>query len=216
MLQLNKRKRFLWCKEQLKYNEEFTDVIFTDECSVQLEQHSRICFRKQSQPRKLKPRPKHPLKLHIWGGISSRGATRVIMFSGIMDAEKLKSIFRAGLLPFIQEKSPDGHKLFQDQDPKHASSAIEEFFERNNVEWWPSPPESPDLNPIENVWGSMKQYLRTAYKPKNLEELKPGIERFWITLTPDVCKRYIGHLQKVMPKIVELQGVDIDNAYIHA
>ena len=128
MLQLNKRKRLLWCKEQLKYNEEFTDVIFTDECSVQLEQHSRICFRKQSQPRKLKPRPKHPLKLHIWGGISSRGATRVIMFSGIMDGEKLKSIFRAGLLPFIQEKFPDGHKLFQDQDPKHASSAIEEFF----------------------------------------------------------------------------------------
>ena len=129
MLQLNKRKRLLWCKEQLKYNEEFIDVIFTDECSVQLEQHSRICFRKQSQPRKLKPRPKHPLKLHIWGGISSRGATRVIMFSGIMDAEKLKSIFRAGLLPIIQEKFPDGHKLFQDQDPKHASSAIEEFFQ---------------------------------------------------------------------------------------
>ena len=94
----------------------------------------------------------------------------------------------------------------QDQDTKHASSAIEEFFERNNVEWWPSPPESPDLNPIENVWGSMKQYLRTAYKPKNLEELRAGIKRFWITLTPDVCKRYIGHLQKVMPKIVELQG----------
>ena len=33
MLQLNKRKRLLWCKEQLKYNEEFTDVIFTDEWS---------------------------------------------------------------------------------------------------------------------------------------------------------------------------------------
>ena len=130
----------------------------------------------------------------------------MIMFSGIMNAEKLKSILGAGLLPFIQEKFPDGHKLFQDQDPKHASIAIEEFFERNNVEWWPSPPESPDLNPIENVWGSMKQYLRTAYKPRNLEELRAGIERFWITLTPDVCKRYIGHLQKVMPKIVELQG----------
>ena len=75
-----------------------------------------------------------------------------------------------------------------------------------HVVLWPSPPESPALNPIENVWGSMKQYLKTAYKPRNLEELRAGIERFWVTLTPDVCKRYIGHLQKVMPKIVELQG----------
>ena len=66
--------------------------------------------------------------------------------------------------------------------------------------------ELPDLNPIENVWGSMKQYLRTAYKPKILEELRAGIERFWVTLTPEICKCYNGHLQQVMPKIVELQG----------
>ena len=143
-------------------------MIFTDECLVQLEQHSKICFRKQSQPRKLKPRPKHPLKVRIWGGISSQGATRVVMFSGIMNAEKFKLIFTAGHLPFIQEKFPDGHKLFQDQDPKHLSNAIKEYFERNNVEWWLSPPELPL---IENVWGLMKQYLRTAYKSRNLEEL---------------------------------------------
>ena len=55
-----------WCEEQ------FTGVIFTNEFSVQLEQHSRICFRKWLQPRKLKSRPKHPLKLHIWGDFLSK------------------------------------------------------------------------------------------------------------------------------------------------
>jgi len=68
------------------------------------------------------------------------------------------------------------------------------------------PPESPDLNPIENVWGSMKQYLRSHYKPRNLQELKDGIENFWLTLTPEVCQRYINHLKKVIPKIVEVNG----------
>ena len=70
-----------------------------------------------------------------------------------------------------------------------------------------NPPESPDLNPIKNVWGSMKQYLRTHYKPRNLQELKDGIESFWTTLTPEVCQRYyINHLKKVIPKIVEVNG----------
>ena len=128
------------------------------------------------------------------------------MFTGIMNAQRLGEILKAGLLPFIREQFSDGHRLFQDNDPKHSSHYIENFFEENNVEWWPSPPESPDLNPIENVWGSMKQYLRTMYKPRNLEELKAGIERFWISLTPDKCKRYINHLQKVMRKIVEVNG----------
>ena len=172
-MQLSKRKRFMWCDEQLLNNDDFSNVIFTDESSVQLEQHSKICFRKRLQPRDL---PKHPVKIHIWGGIFVRGATRIIMFSGIKNARWLAIILETGLLPFKAEKFPDGHHLFHDNDPKHASNFIENFFHRNNVDWWPTPLESPHLNPIENIWGSIKQYLRTNYKPKNLQELEDGIE----------------------------------------
>ena len=150
-LQLNKRKRLMWCKEQLRSKEDFKNVIFADECSVQLEHHSRTCFHKRFQPRKLKQRAKHPVKIHIWGGIYARGATRKIMFSGIMNAKRLAMVLEVGLLPFITEKFSDGHRLFHDNDPKHASEYIEDFFKRHNVNWWPTPPESPDLNPIENI-----------------------------------------------------------------
>ena len=50
----NKIKRVEWCKKQMDNNEHFKNVIFTDECSVQLERHSRLCFRKRHQPRALK------------------------------------------------------------------------------------------------------------------------------------------------------------------
>ena len=58
----------MWCEEMQRTRENFSNVIFTDESSIQLEQHSRVCFRKRSQPRKLKQRAKHPVKIHIWGG----------------------------------------------------------------------------------------------------------------------------------------------------
>ena len=123
-----------------------------------------------------------------------------------MDAECLQRIFKAGLLPFLQDYFPDGHRLQQDNDPKHASLRIEGFFEEKGVNWWPTPPESPDLNPIENIWGSLKQYLRNVHKLKNLEELKCGIQQFWVTLTPEICTRYIQHIQKVIPKVIENNG----------
>ena len=203
---LNKRKRFLWCHHLKNTNEKFQNIVFTDECTVQLERHSRLCFRKQRQYRVLKPRAKHPVKLHVWGGISSRGATSIVMFSGIMDAPRYQQILEAGLLPFLSECFPDGHRFQQDNDPKHCSNHIGKFFTEQGVVWWRTPPESPDLNPIENVWGSMKQYLRTIYKPRNLETLKEGIQQFWNTLTPEVCRRYINHLNKVVPKVIEVRG----------
>ena len=203
---LNKRKRFLWCRYLKDTNERYENIVFTDECTVQLERHSRLCFRKQRQCRLLKPRAKHPVKIHVWGGISSRGATNVVMFSGIMDAPRYQQILEAGLLPFLNECFPDGHRVQQDNDPKHCSNHIDRFFTEHGILWWRTPPESPDLNPIENVWGSMKQFLRTTYKPHNLESLKAGIQQFWNTLTPDVCRRYINHLHKVVPKVIEVQG----------
>lgn len=84
-----------------------------------------------------------------------------------MYAIRFGEILKASLLPFIQQCHPRGHRLYQDNDPKHTSKYIEKFFEKNRIVWWRSPTESPDLNPIENIWGSLKQYLRTQYKPHN-------------------------------------------------
>ena len=44
--ELNKVKRFVWCKEQRRVKENFSNVIFSDECTIQLEHHGRLCFRK--------------------------------------------------------------------------------------------------------------------------------------------------------------------------
>ena len=190
----------------MRSKDTFSDIIFSDECTVQLEQHGRICFRKRLQPRKLKQRPKHPPKLHIWGGISARGATQLVMFKGIMIADRYQKILEKSLIPFIESCYPDHHRLQQDNDPKHTSHQIENFFEAKGINWWRTPPESPDLNPVENVWGSLKQYLRVYYKPKNLTELQEGIEQFWQTLTPNVCQRYISHLHKVIPEVIKVNG----------
>ena len=54
-----------------------------------------------------------------------RGATKIVMFTGIMDAQKLQHVLEVGLLPFIRERFPRSHRLFHDNDPKHASKAIE-------------------------------------------------------------------------------------------
>ena len=84
----NKLKCFHWAVKYLPevLNDGFQDVIYTDESTVQLESHRRHSYRKKGQPATLKPRPKHPTKVHVWAGISKKGATQIVIFEGIMDA----------------------------------------------------------------------------------------------------------------------------------
>ena len=81
------------------------------------------------------------------------------------------------------------------------------YLIENGINWWETPPESPDLNLIENIWGSMKTFLRDKVKPTDMALLLDGINHFWKSLTPAVCRKYVNHLQKVVPKVMEDQVV---------
>ena len=67
-------------------HDNFDDVIWSDETTVRLETHHHFCYRKEGANPRLKPRPKHPIKLHVWAGISKKGPTAACIFEGIMDA----------------------------------------------------------------------------------------------------------------------------------
>lgn len=143
----------------------------------------------------------------MWGGISKRGATELIIFDGIMDGDFYRDkIVKEGLIPFIRSKFPDHHRLMQDNDPKHTAKATAKYFEDNNVNWWKTPAESPDLNPIENVWHEMKNHICRVVKPKTKQELEEGLKEFWKTVKAEKCTRYINHIQKVMPKVIAAEG----------
>jgi hypothetical protein len=155
--EVNKEKRVTWCLERVTTNDlEMDDVIFTDESTVQIEAHRKVIFRKAGHPIKLVAKPKHPQKVHVWAGISARGATSIVMFTWIMNATRYTDILDASLVPFLEEHFPQDHRFQQDNDPKHTSRWAQDYFESKEINWWRTPPSSPDLNPIENVWGSMK------------------------------------------------------------
>ena len=51
-----------------------------------------------------------------------------------------------------------------------------------------------------------EEYNRRVVKPKNKQELVWGIMEFWETVTVEKCRKYIKHLKKVLPKVIERGG----------
>ncbi|CAB4007133.1 Transposable element Tcb2 transposase [Paramuricea clavata] len=202
----NKVKRLVFCLKAMKEKDSFENAIFSDETTVEIQQYTRYCFRKNGSLPKRKGRPKHPLKVHVWAGISYRGATKVCIFTGIMESIGYQTILERNLLPFIASEYPDGHRFWQDNDPKHTSNSTKEWMKANGINHWPTPPESPDLNPIENFWANLKHHLRKFTKPTNKEELVQGIQEYWKTVTPAMCQRYVNHVRKVVPAVIACGG----------
>ena len=99
------------------------------------------------------------------------------------------------------------HRFQQDNDPKHTSWYARNFYD-NNIFWWETPPDSPDLNPIELLLHELKWYLRKYVKPMTKEEVVAGIREFWTSrVTKERCQRFIEHVRtKVVPRVVELEG----------
>ena len=149
---------------------------------------------------------KHPVKVHVWGGISLRGWCGICIFEGKMNAPLYTNILDSTLLPFVRDVFPDHHRFMQDNDPKHMSRHAQWFLKEKYTNWWKTPPESPDLNPTENLWHELKEFLRWEIKPKNKQELVEGILKFWNTVDTAKCQKYIRHLWKVVPRVIELDG----------
>ena len=74
-----------------------------------------------------------------------------------MNAEFYVNILEECLVPFIREKYPDSHHFMQVNDRR-----AQQFFSEHGIHWWRTPTESPDANPIENLWHEMK-VITAAY-----------------------------------------------------
>ena len=86
-----------------------------------------------------------------------------------------------------------GFVLLQDNDPKLTSQLCKSYLkkkEKEDLVVMNFPPQSPDLNPIENLWDHLKR-KKEKHQSTNKDNLWDVLNQFWNNIKPEVLKKLV-------------------------
>jgi transposase len=158
-------------------DDDWNRTVFTDETCYQL---FRNTIRRWSKNPKaeIKRIPKNRQKIMAWGGISVKGLVGFYSFKDIMDGAYYIRILKNHLIPNARRLLGRHWRLQQDNDPKHRSRLAMDFLWKQAPEVMEWPSNSPDVNPVENLWSHIKRSVEKR-KPSNLDELDDFLHEEW-------------------------------------
>jgi transposase len=98
--------------------------------------------------------------------------------------------------------------IFQhDGDPKHTSMMTKNWLHEKGINVLRWPPQSPDLNPIENVWGHLKRELNSIpHPPASIHELWDRIQESWARISPETIKKCIESMPERIMAVKAAKG----------
>lgn len=200
----NKRKRMDYAK--LLKRIKLSNVVFSDESKFEVNEGTRKWFRFFGEPTKPRRRWNPNPSIMVWGGISCEGKMELVEIEGRINAKTYIDVLEKGLEKADRMYGKGNWSFQQDNAPAHTSKRVKKWMISKGITLINHPPNSPDMNPIESIWGIMKRKVEKE-EPKTKKELREAIFKSWKSISRTTIRRTISHLKKkVCDGIIDAKG----------
>ncbi len=205
--QRQRQKHLTWAVEKKNWTvAQWSKVLFSDEskfCISFGNQGPRV-WRKSGEAQNLcclKSSVKFPQSVMIWAAMSSAGVGPLCFLKSTVNAAIYQEILEHFMLPSADKLYGDADFIFQQDTTKGTKS----WFNDHGVTVLNWPANSPDLNPIENIWGIVKRKMRDT-RPNNADELKAAIKATWASIPPQQCHKLINSMPRRIEAVIKAKG----------
>ena len=145
-----------------------------------------------------------------WGAISTEGKAYLQPFTGTMKAKYYKELLEKDFIPEANQIMPQGVWILQqDEAFAHTAKSVTRFLDSYKIlilEW---PSRSPDLNPMENIWGILKKKVYRR-NPETFMELENAIFEEWDLLDNNEVGRIAASFPSHLRQVIDRHGSVID------
>jgi DDE superfamily endonuclease len=121
----------------------------------------------------------------VWGCFSGKGGRGSLFFlpaKTTMNYKTYIKVMKEKLVPWM--KLHKTSKFLQDGAPCHTRRKKMAVLKAEKIEAMDWPGNSPDLNPIKNLWSIMKARLKRDHTITSLPLLINAIKKMWVTDLP--------------------------------
>lgn len=212
--EVNRKKRLQFAKTYINEDLEFwKNVIFSDESKFNIfgSDGRKYVWRKPNtefQARHVRPTVKHGGgSVLVWGCMSWNGTGNLTYIDNIMNAEKYVDILRHNLKSSAEKLGISDTYIFQqDNDPKHTANKTKEWMLYNVRSQLKTPPQSPDINPIEHLWYLLDQKVKKN-KISSKSTLKEALGEEWRKIGQEVTQNLVSSMPRRLQAIIDADGM---------
>ena len=206
----NKKKRVKWAQEHINWtSEQWRRVIWSDESPYTVRGSTKFRVWRlpntRYDPKHTRGTVKHSGKINVWGCVSAHGVGTLHLIEGIMDQQVYRQILIHHLKSSKEKLFPAKRAKWifqQDNDPKHTAKSVQAYLKNKEYVLLDWPSQSPDLNPIENLWAIIEHRLRHRIC-KNETELFALLKAQWEKLEPKLLTQLVDSMPERCAAVIE-------------
>lgn len=206
----HKEARLFWARETVGWTSNWDRVIFSDEKKFNLDgpdgyQYYWSDLRKEEQV--FSRRQFGGGSVMVWGSFCSSGKSSLAILEGKQNSGKYIGTLTNYLLPFAEARFGSDYIFQQDGASIHTSRQTRKWLGDQNIDVLSWPSLSPDLNPIENLWGILaRKVYANGRQFKDKKSLIAAILQCWEEIDVEVLHNLISTMPKRCISVLELKG----------
>lgn len=211
-----RKARLEFAKKCVEFSESFWDqVIFSDESSFKVypNYHGEWVWRKvreRMDPAHLAPTAKFGGGgFQVWGCLTSQGVGFLCSLKEGLDAETYLTILKEELQDTMKYYlcPPNSWIFQQDGASVHTAKVVRSWFAQQKIELLPWPAQSPDLNPIENLWGEVKRRIQDNHPEIDSKEtLWEALQTEWEATPKELCHNLVHTMKDRLEAVILAKG----------
>ena len=206
----HKSARMEFAKNHMTWDQEWISVIFSDEKKFNLDgPDGKKCYWHDLRKQKaiFSRRNFGGGSLMVGGAFCFNGVLPLTKVTTKMNSDDYQKTLSESLLPNAEALAGDKWIFQQDNASIHMSNATKSFFRCNNIDLLTWPACSPDLNPIENLWGLIVQRVyKNDRQFGSINELWEAVQETWYSVEPEYLQNLIYSMKNRISEVIQRNG----------